>query len=122
MSSVSPVLATMKAELPQHLKPIPVSWLPKQLSFYAIPITYSLVKSNLFKDGRIYGMDVSSGAAVSALLLKDHDRKCNFDDNRKIIMNRSFDNQTSLRVLDLCCAPGKWLLSFKYYYQYHIAS
>ena len=60
-------------------------------------------------------MDISSGAAVAALLLDEHD--CD-DSNKPLdesIKNQEKRNeggmimeekQTSFRALDLCCAPG----------------
>ena len=94
------------------MKPIQVPWISNKLHFYAIPSTFSLVKSKSFQSGRIYGMDISSGAAVAALMLDEHD-----DDDSKKRLEKNIQNheengkmmeeqQTSFRVLDLCCAPG----------------
>ncbi|KAJ8467240.1 hypothetical protein OPV22_029792 [Ensete ventricosum] len=57
-----------------------VSWLS---GFFAIPSQIQIAGSKAYQQGKIYGMDAASGAAVSALnvSLGDH-------------------------VLDLCCAPG----------------
>ena len=65
---------------------MPIPWLDERFGFYAIPGNFSIAKSETFKLGRIYGMDVSSGAAVAALL--------------------SDQKTTNMRVLDLCCSPG----------------
>ena len=80
--------ARAKAELGEDRGSlVPVPWLDERFGFYAIPGTFSLSQSNSFRHGRIYGMDVSSGAAVAALL-SDQDTPAN------------------ARVLDLCCSPG----------------
>jgi 16S rRNA C967 or C1407 C5-methylase (RsmB/RsmF family) len=71
-----------------HLVPVP--WLDRRFGFYSIPGNFSIAQSQVFRSGRIYGMDVSSGAAVSALV-------------------SSLEEQTKTthtRVLDLCCSPG----------------
>ena len=57
----------------------------ERFGFYAVPGDFSVAQSKVFRSGRIYGMDVSSGAAVAALLS---------------------DHAPDLRVLDLCCSPG----------------
>ena len=88
----------------QHEKYLlPVKWLRPtnddgQFEFYAIPGDFRLNRSTSFQSGRVYGMDVTSGAAVLALLFDTYD--CNKSES-----NRD-DNVTPLRVLDLCCAPG----------------
>ncbi len=66
---------------------MPIPWLDDCFGFHAIPGDFSLAQSKAFRSGRIYGMDVSSGAAVAALL-SGHEIKHN------------------VRVLDLCCSPG----------------
>ncbi|EGD75539.1 hypothetical protein PTSG_06609 [Salpingoeca rosetta] len=58
----------------------PVPWCP---GFYAMPHTAKLASSALYTNGHVYGMDVSSGAAVTALQIQPGDH-----------------------CLDLCCAPG----------------
>lgn len=76
------------------------------MGFYAVPGPFSLQKSQVFRSGRIYGMDVNSGAPVAVLLssLYDvgvgaptHDERPEYGDNT--------DEQYEMRVLDLCCAP-----------------
>lgn len=95
--------------------PLPVPWLNNtehQLEFFAIPGEFSLNKSQSFQNGRVYGMDVTSGAAVAALLFDDL-----FDSDKKVAssatnqetqqkMQQQNNLESPLRVLDLCCAPG----------------
>ena len=125
-------LKLLKSELPLHSQPpTRVPWLSPQLAFYAIPDNFRLSQSQSFRSGRIYGMDVSSGAAVAALLLNDHDDDHDVQSNeeddesasrsecaekvtvtvRESETNRNVKLETpplskGLRVLDLCCAPG----------------
>ena len=66
---------------------MPIPWLDDCFGFYAIPGDFSLAQSKTFRSGRIYGMDVSSGAAVAALL-------------------SGYEAKHNVRVLDLCCSPG----------------
>ena len=86
------------------MKPTKIPWLSDKLSFYAIPRSYKLAKSKLFQEGKIYGMDCSSGAAVAALLLDEHDHVGTIEKNKAPVGDKM---QTSFCVLDLCCAPGK---------------
>ncbi|KAF0686552.1 Aste57867_21646 [Aphanomyces stellatus] len=68
-------------ELRRHFSDLEtVPWLR---CFYAIPSAVSLAQSELYVAGKIYGMEASSGYAVSVL-----------------------DPQPGDHVLDLCCAPG----------------
>ncbi|KAF0750198.1 hypothetical protein AaE_006798 [Aphanomyces astaci] len=70
-----------KEELRRHFPALEVvPWLP---NFYAIPSSVALATSDLYTRGKIYGMEASSGYAVSVL-----------------------DVQPGDHVLDLCCAPG----------------
>lgn len=48
-------------------------------------------------------MDVTSGAAVAALLLDIYDQNTDGSDEKP---DQSRSQKESLRVLDLCCAPG----------------
>ncbi|KAM2667073.1 hypothetical protein EV2_018814 [Malus domestica] len=57
-----------------------VEWLP---GFYALPPDVQIANSNAYREGKIYGIDAASGAAVSALDISAGDH-----------------------VLDLCAAPG----------------
>ena len=97
--------------------PLSVPWinsLEHQLEFFAIPGDFRLNRTTSFQSGRVYGMDVTSGAAVAALL---------FDlfDSEKTETSPETSNEKTLhcgscapmRILDLCCAPGYvFLLSF----------
>ncbi|KAL3811396.1 hypothetical protein ACHAXA_000475 [Cyclostephanos tholiformis] len=106
-------LELLKSELqrlPQHTieYPLPVAWLnfkELQLDFFAIPGEFCLNRSASFQSGRIYGMDVTSGAAVAALLFNfydvaDHVTPSDQKGKRTLLSGEP------LRVLDLCCAPG----------------
>ncbi|CAI5731394.1 unnamed protein product [Hyaloperonospora brassicae] len=64
----------------QGVMPQAVKWLP---GFYSLPLSVPISQVGLYQDGRMYGIDVSSGYAVSLL-----------------------DIQPGEHVLDLCCAPG----------------
>ena len=82
--------------------PLPIPWLNSKqhgIEFFAIPSAFNLNRSQSFQSGRVYGMDVTSGAAVGALLLDLYD-----DVDRTDIASTKDD--IPLRVLDLCCAPG----------------
>ena len=72
------------------------------MEFFAIPGEFCLNKASSFQSGRVYGMDVTSGAAVAALLLDVFDRV----DSSGLNRHESRDEKEPLRVLDLCCAPG----------------
>ena len=75
------------------------------MEFFAIPGEFCLNRSTSFQSGRVYGMDVTSGAAVAALLfdLYDLDKSVASDDGK---VQHEENSKTPLRVLDLCCAPG----------------
>ena len=115
------ILKLLKSELPPNSPPpVRVPWLSPKLGFYAIPENFRLSQSQSFRSGRVYGMDVSSGAAVAALLLRDHDDHSKKDDNecQEMAETSSMNDyekgqklespplSRGLRVLDLCCAPG----------------
>ena len=94
----------------QNKYPLPVNWLRPtkddgQVEFYAIPEDFRLNRSTSFRSGRVYGMDVTSGAAVLALLFDtyDCDESIKSPDGAE---SKRDDELTQLRVLDLCCAPG----------------
>ena len=86
-------LAKLVAEVARDPYPLKVPWLD---GFYALPSDFSVQKSECFQTARIYGQDVSSGAAVAALMTDRYDR-CGSPKEVET---------TSLRVLDLCCCPG----------------
>jgi len=86
--------------------PLPIPWLNSKqhgIEFFAIPSAFNLNRSQSFQSGRVYGMDVTSGAAVGALLLDLYD-----DVDRTDIASTKddTDDDIPLRALDLCCAPG----------------
>ncbi|KAL3774526.1 hypothetical protein ACHAW5_008849 [Stephanodiscus triporus] len=88
--------------------PLPVPWLnfkEYQLEFFAIPGEFSLNRSTSFQSGRIYGMDVTSGAAVAALLFDFYDVVDPAAPNNQNKKRKPVSGEP-LRVLDLCCAPG----------------
>ena len=98
-----------------------VPWLEPRWGFYALPAKFPLSKSLSFRSGKIYGMDVSSGAAV-AVLLTDHYDTDNFSkygsEKVKLASKRDedtwisddLDARADIRILDLCCSPGLKLL------------
>lgn len=57
-----------------------LEWMP---DFYSLPSDYRLSENDYYKQGLIYGLDVSSGLAVKALDINQNDH-----------------------ILDICCAPG----------------
>lgn len=90
-------LKLLKREVANVGEVVEVPWLPDNFGFYAIPSSFSLASSESFSSGKVYGMDVSSGAAVAALLMNVFDASRKSDD--------SADSISNIRVLDLCCAP-----------------
>jgi 16S rRNA C967 or C1407 C5-methylase (RsmB/RsmF family) len=89
------------------------------LAFYALPGDFSLAQSPCFRSGRVYGQDVSSGAAVAALLSDryDYDTDTSLVDAKAAVSTTNAEHETvvladskteesSFRVLDLCCSPG----------------
>jgi 16S rRNA C967 or C1407 C5-methylase (RsmB/RsmF family) len=101
-------LGLLKSEIKQQ--PLPVSWFNSkqlQLEFFAIPGEFCLNRSTSFQSGRVYGLDVTSGAAVAALLFDIFDRDVQNvmrHEQQQRVVGRVGD--APLRVLDLCCAPG----------------
>lgn len=79
---LNPRATLSRAELERQLGTScePVPWLP---DFYQLRGDVKIAGSDAYRAGLIYGIDVSSGAAVQAL-----------------------DPQPGEHVLDLCCAPG----------------
>jgi 16S rRNA C967 or C1407 C5-methylase (RsmB/RsmF family) len=84
-----------------------IPWLEEEFGFYSIPSSIRLNEMEYFHSGKVYGMDVSSGAAVAVLLTNQYDKN-----DEKLHENQQQDQQrhgTSFaneRILDLCCAPG----------------
>ncbi|KAB1199445.1 Multisite-specific tRNA:(cytosine-C(5))-methyltransferase trm4b [Morella rubra] len=68
----------VEAEMKCNLKK--VGWLP---GFYSLPPDIQIASSKAYREGKIYGVDAASGAAVMALDISEGDH-----------------------VLDLCAAPG----------------
>ena len=98
-----------------------VPWLESRWGFYALPAKFPLSKSLSFRSGKIYGMDVSSGAAVAALLTDHYDNnkftKCGSQKNQfttqedaSTRIGENLNTSRELRILDLCCSPGLKLL------------
>ncbi|KAI9911224.1 hypothetical protein PsorP6_009642 [Peronosclerospora sorghi] len=80
-------LKSIAAELSQAAQldsenavPQVIPWLP---GFYSVPVSSPSSRLSLYQDGQMYGIDISSGYAVSLLNI-----------------------QPGEHVLDLCCAPG----------------
>ena len=86
------------------------------LSFYALPGDFRLAQSACYREGRIYGMDINSGAAVAALLSDrfDKDREKKEPKSNEYVASpvetieaaESSQDLQPLRILDMCCAPG----------------
>lgn len=79
----------------------------ERLAFYALPGDFGLAQSPCFRSGRVYGQDVSSGAAVAALL---SDR---YDATKEVAAaltapetGVTLTSCEEFRVLDMCCSPG----------------
>jgi 16S rRNA C967 or C1407 C5-methylase (RsmB/RsmF family) len=92
-----------------------VPWLDERLKFYAVPSAFNLSKSACFRQGRIYGQDASSGAAVAALLTAHFDDDDDDDvdpsappssANGATALPCDSQSTRTIRVLDLCCCPG----------------
>lgn len=99
-------LGLLQSEIKQQ--PQPVSWFNSkqlQLEFFAIPGEFCLNRSTSFQSGRVYGLDVTSGAAVAALLFDIFDRDVQ-NEMRQQQQKQRFVDGAPIRVLDLCCAPG----------------
>ena len=99
-------LGLLQSEIKQQ--PQPVSWFNSkqlQLEFFAIPGEFCLNRSTSFQSGRVYGLDVTSGAAVAALLFEIFDRDVRNEMSQQQ-QKQCFVDGAPIRVLDLCCAPG----------------
>jgi 16S rRNA C967 or C1407 C5-methylase (RsmB/RsmF family) len=106
---VNETLNLLRKELKDGEEVIEVPWLSRDLRFYAVPETFALSRSEAFNSGRIYGMDVSSGAAVAALFHEDHEihnKLLGIDTCEEHKKGSLEDEDIEMRVLDLCCAPG----------------
>ena len=77
----------------------------KGWGFYSIPGSFSLQSSKVYAEGRVYGMDLSSGAAVAALELFNEDDLASTKDQSKRPEDEN-KYHLPLQVLDLCCCPG----------------
>ena len=102
-------LRLLKDELLDMVDPTAVTWLNRcesseassssarngnnNLQYYSIPASFALAQSQCYQSGRIYGMDVSSGAAIAALLFSSDE-------------NDGKQHHSPIKVLDLCCSPG----------------
>ena len=90
--------------------PAAVPWLrpAREMAFYALPSSFALSRSGCFRSGRVYGMDVSSGAAVAALLYDNHDAAGAGAASASAGGSARIGGRAEepLRVLDLCCSPG----------------
>ncbi|KAG7356008.1 tRNA/rRNA cytosine-C5-methylase [Nitzschia inconspicua] len=95
-------------------EPLAVPWLDSCWTFYALPGSFSLASSTCYRSGRIYGMDISSGAGIAALLTNVYDQETTTTSTT----TTSSDDKTEIRVLDLCTCPGLKLLAMAdYFYQ-----
>lgn len=73
--------------------PKAIDWI-QGWDYYAVPGTFAVAKSPCFRQGRIYGQDVNSGAAMAALLTNQFDKE------------QDGNLPAPRRILDLCCSPG----------------
>ncbi|ETI57688.1 hypothetical protein L914_00033 [Phytophthora nicotianae] len=73
-------IAESDSDVPKDVEPKAIPWLP---GFYSLPVSAPLARVDLYKQGQVYGIDISSGYAVTLLNIKPGEH-----------------------VLDLCCAPG----------------
>jgi len=96
-------LAQLQAQVAQEPYPLPVPWLE---GFYALPSDFAVHQSDCFQTARLYGQDVSSGAAVAALLTNRYDRPRTAFSSSVVETAAEPTAETPLRVLDMCCCPG----------------
>jgi 16S rRNA C967 or C1407 C5-methylase (RsmB/RsmF family) len=92
-----------------------VPWLETKWAFYALPANFPLSTSPCFRSGKIYGMDVSSGAGVAVLLTDYYDNanekvQSAIKEETDASVGDNLDATGELRILDLCCSPGLKLL------------
>ena len=99
-----PLSPIRQSELPNDSPyPVAVPWLDDSFGYYALPGDFSLSQSPCFRNGRVYGQDVSSGAAVAALLTNQYDAN---EKPKQQQQHHQPVGDKNLRVLDLCCSPG----------------
>ncbi|CAH0479818.1 unnamed protein product [Peronospora belbahrii] len=79
-ANLSQEIAKIDADRARNVVPQAVKWLP---GFFSLPMSAPLARADLYQNGQVYGIDISSGFAVSLL-----------------------EVQPGEHVLDLCCAPG----------------
>ncbi|ETP55401.1 hypothetical protein, variant [Phytophthora nicotianae P10297] len=79
-ASLAREIAESDSDVPKDVEPKAIPWLP---GFYSLPVSAPLARVDLYKQGQVYGIDISSGYAVTLLNIKPGEH-----------------------VLDLCCAPG----------------
>lgn len=72
----------------------PVGWLPKEFQFYQLSSDINISNSKYYRQGIIYGLDISSAVAVFAL-----------------------NPNPGEHILDMCCAPGAKLCLIADYIQ-----
>ena len=87
----------LNAELSAGQHAVEIPWLDEKWGFFALPASFSLASSQCFRSGRVYGMDVSSGAGVAALLSTKYNKESTEPEK---------SDRSDVRVLDLCCCPG----------------
>lgn len=82
-----------------------------------MPAAFALSQSRAYTTGRVYGHDVSSGAAVAVLLTDRYDAPQDHpsspqptttapDEEQSATTTTTTTSSLVFRVLDLCCAPG----------------
>jgi len=122
-------LTRLEAEVARDPYPLPVPWLSVDAAddehhdcnhtgsyFYALPSDFAIQTSECFQTGRIYGQDVSSGAAVAALMTDRYDQQQQQQDGGShergeaeaalLASPPAKMEGRPLRVLDMCCCPG----------------
>lgn len=120
-------LTRLKAEVARDPYPLSVPWLSladadeksgtASSYFYALPSDFAIQTSECFQTGRIYGQDVSSGAAVAALMTDRYDQQQQQqfhgagsheggEAQSAVASSPAETEGKPLRVLDICSAPG----------------
>jgi 16S rRNA C967 or C1407 C5-methylase (RsmB/RsmF family) len=85
------------------IQPVPVPWLE---GYFALPGDVGINATKVYQEGRIYGQDVSSGAAVAALMEMSKN-------------SRQKPTCPSLRILEICTAPGLKLCAIADFLRQH---